>query len=135
MEFPKRHCLYCGNEMMKSKSDYLGRWLKRKYCSFQCSSRATGTIFTVGHRGLKQENNPTWKGGIVSHHSGYMKKNLGKKKYQAYHRYLMEQHLGRKLTRSEVVHHRNGDKTDNRIENLEVMLLSEHSRLHMKKLI
>lgn len=48
------------------------------------------------------------------------------------HRHVMEQHLGRQLSRHEVVHHLNGDKYDNRPENLQVMSLSEHSRLHQQ---
>lgn len=37
------------------------------------------------------------------------------------HRHLMEQHLGRALARSEHVHHKNGDRKDNRLENLELV--------------
>ena len=46
------------------------------------------------------------------------------------HRYIMEQHLGRQLARDEVVHHKDGDKSNNEIENLELMSLSEHARQH-----
>lgn len=43
----------------------------------------------------------------------------------------MQIQLGRELASDEVVHHRNGNTLDNRVDNLELMSLSEHSRLHM----
>lgn len=46
------------------------------------------------------------------------------------HRYLIEQQLGRKLSFNEIVHHKNGDKNDNRIENLELTSRSEHMKKH-----
>ena len=41
-------------------------------------------------------------------------------------RHLMEQRLGRMLTRTEIVHHINGDLTDDTIDNLEVLSTKEH---------
>jgi hypothetical protein len=74
--------------------------------------------------------------------SGYKKLALGKNgksiSYDGYywysnkkiHRLVMEKHLGRKLKPTEIVHHINNDKLDNRIENLQVVSRSEHNKIH-----
>ena len=46
------------------------------------------------------------------------------------HRLLMELHLGRFLEPHEVVHHKNHQKADNRLENLELMSASTHMTHH-----
>lgn len=46
------------------------------------------------------------------------------------HRHLMEQHIGRPLDQSEHVHHINGDRYDNRIENLQLVDGSKHLAEH-----
>ena len=46
------------------------------------------------------------------------------------HRVIAEEIINRRLEENEVVHHKNGKRWDNRIENLEVMDKSEHAKMH-----
>jgi len=56
--------------------------------------------------------------------------NATKHGYVLEHRVIVENHLNRILEANEVVHHKNRNKKDNKIENLEVLTAEEHRRLH-----
>lgn len=52
----------------------------------------------------------------------------GRKQTKSYPRFLMEQHLGRELLAEETVDHINNIKTDDRIENLQILSLADNAR-------
>lgn len=54
----------------------------------------------------------------------------GRKGKEYYYRIVMAAHLGRELRSNEHVHHINGDSTDDRLENLQLLSRSDHLRLH-----
>lgn len=54
----------------------------------------------------------------------------GRRRAKREHRHVMEIHIGRKLSPEELVHHINGDTSDNRIENLEIQEWGEHTAHH-----
>lgn len=57
----------------------------------------------------------------------------GSKRTVLQHREVVEQSLGRRLASTEIVHHRNHDKTDNRLDNLEVLSNSDHASHHAQR--
>lgn len=71
-------------------------------------------------------DHPKWNGGRRIDKDGYVvvfapdNPMTRKNRYVLEHRINMARHLGRNLKKHEVVHHKNGDRQDNRIENLEV---------------
>lgn len=66
--------------------------------------------------------------------NGYMKVKIGPgyKDWVYEHRHVMEQHLGRRLTRWENVHHRDEDKTHNELANLELIEQRTHNSRHSR---
>lgn len=96
---------------------------------------------SLSHR-LNQtgEKNGMWKGGKSIASNGYVLIRVGKghhladvRGYAYEHRLVAEHMLGRCLEPGEIVHHVNGDKTDNRPCNLEVVVgNAEHSARHRK---
>lgn len=63
---------------------------------------------------------PLWKCGKGKDENGYIRLTAKPNKNKLEHRFVMEQHLGRDLLVMETVHHKNGIRDDNRIENLEL---------------
>ena len=86
-----------------------------------------------------REKHWNWKGGRSSTGNGYYEilrpnhPNANKRGHVLEHRLVMEKTLGRYLTKSEKVHHINGDPSDNRPENLVVLSHRVHLRQHMCK--
>jgi hypothetical protein len=107
-------------------------------CACGCNQSITYNKYKptrfISHHHQKGKNHHNWKGGKKYNDRGYIliwkpdHPYAEKNGYVFEHRSIMEIHLGRYLDPEEVVHHINGIKSDNRLENL--MLFESHSK-HM----
>jgi hypothetical protein len=85
--------------------------------------------------------NPNWKGGETRHKKGYIMKRVpGHPRartgnYVFEHILVMEAALGRYLESDESVHHKNGVRDDNRIENLELWIRPQPSGIRVEDAI
>jgi hypothetical protein len=142
VEYIKLKCSICGKEFHKVKSIYKKDMKKcnaGKFCSFKCYTKSHEIRNSKGKKGILAHG---WKGGriyergykmiLVDDHPNAVLKGGGLK-YVREHRIVMEKHIGRLLTKDEVVHHKNGNTLDNRIENLELMTNSQHCSMHIKE--
>jgi len=117
-----RYCKRCGIPIPERYSSGRKRSMNITYCR--------------GHHPIHSYNGKrhyNWKGGRHLDSRGYVMVSIGNHKRRPEHDIIMEQMLGRPLKSNELVHHRNGIKSDNREENLELLTRQTHPIQHNKR--
>lgn len=84
-----------------------------------------------GHEGVRRlygSDHPNWKGGYINGAGYHIVSRRGKKALYA-HRVIAEEMLGRPLKSNEVVHHKDGNRSNNSPDNLVIMMRQEHDKM------
>lgn len=102
----------------------------RQYLLKRYTPKQKRAIVLRNFRQPKGADNSSWKGGREITSAGYVRLWISRTERVLEHRKVMEDHLGRKLNRNEVVHHINGNNADNRLSNLELTTFAEDIKRH-----
>jgi predicted nucleic acid-binding Zn ribbon protein len=118
-----KQCAQCGETFEVDEG-----WKKSsKFCSAVCFKQYAKEHIVYGREvGTRMRRSKKKRGA----YDGYVYIKVGRKQWRPEHRVLMEKKLGRPLTADEVVHHKNGNRADNRDENMIVVTRSQHMDIH-----
>src|SRR3990167_5583764 len=124
--------LFEGGSMISEIVTQLGtnRETVRQYLQKKYTPKQKRAIVRKNIRWLRGQDSPNWKGGRGLTKEGYICLWISRDERVLEHRKIMEDHLGRKLAKSEVVHHINGNNADNRLANLQLTTFSDDIRRH-----
>lgn len=116
-------CLRTRADGIRAASHKLGHQLRGKSRTFTPEWKANISAGRLAAAALSAK-------GFSKKASGYTEITRGENKGRGLHVVLMEQHIGRRLNRDEVVHHIDGNPRNNDMSNLQLMTRGDHSRLH-----
>ena len=121
------------------------RWLKKYGLSRNYSESAMIAREQGRRKWRSGAYNGFWKGGKHVTRQGYIRilitpddplySMATKSNYVLEHRYVVAQHVGRVLSNTEIVHHLNGVKADNRLHNLVLVAKNNHPTDNVRKLL